>query len=201
MALARQDVPRLFKAAVDDYLKSRKPKYRRGRFTISEKEIQKQFAIKLLDKNLPFRRERHYANPEHGKTDFQLYDDGLATYIEIEWEAKYTDGFAKRTFDDLKKLDHIPIREWGMFLAVNVGNKYKASSREASCIDASRFALSPKGKRTYLLKRWDESAPTSLLKCNSRFWRWPIQINGERFMVTILSCYGRRIGNRTWASA
>ena len=192
--MRREDIPRRFKAVVADHLKRSNPQYKNGRFPISEKALQIEMADAFREANLPFSRERKYP----GNTiliDFELFGES-AVHIEIEWEAKLTDGFAMRTFHDLHKLDKIPKGAWGMFLALNVGDKYSRPTRETRTKDARSFYTSPRGYRTLLAKKWDDSAEHDLLRCNPMFWRWPY---GPKYSVTVLTCYGRNLGNSRWS--
>lgn len=192
--LQRRDIPKLFKEACDSYLQELgdKLKYRNDRFLLSEKELQAHFAIQLFRKNLAFQREQFYPDARNKRIDFKIYGEELSVQVEIEWEGKFTDGFAKRTFEDLKKLDDLPPSQWGMFLALNVGDKFSRPERVRSTRNPLNFALSPKGKRTVLWRKWSESGENDLLRCNPLYWYWPAEIDGKPMTVTILSCYGRR---------
>jgi hypothetical protein len=118
-----------------------------------------------------------------------------AVHIEVEWEAKLTDGFAKRTFYDLHKLDDIPLGAWGMFLALNIGDKYERASRETHTKNPESFYISPKGRRTQFADKWEGAKRTDLLRCNPMFWRWPY---GDKYSVTVLTCFGRNRGRSRW---
>ena len=125
---------------------------------------------------------------------FEIFEDpsDVETAIEIEWEAKQTDGFAKRTFDDLHKLSKIGRDNWGMFLAVNIGNKYKRAKRGTIFTTTNAATFFNRGPRhTFLQKEWnkEEDGEGRLLRCNPRFWRWYYD---KRCDVTVLTCFGRR---------
>jgi hypothetical protein len=212
-AMQRKNIASLFKRAVEQYLREKGPRYKNGRYAVSEKELQKQFALILMDANIPFRKEQYYRGDKK-RIDFRLFSDSDAGFdvemeIEIEWEAKWTDGFSKRTFEDLHKLDKLHRGEWGMFLAVNIGNKYERArgGRPSNTKNAARFFKAGKTHQrkyakhkakhatTFLERKWSESkgnGESGLLKCNPRFWRWRYDKSCD---VTVLTCFGKRTHN------
>ncbi len=195
--MKRNDITKLFKRAVKEYLEYEKPRYKNGRYPISEKDLQREFAGVLMDENVPFRTEVVYPGTKK-RIDFRIYSDpndrfNVETEVEIEWEAKWTDGFAKRTFEDLQKLNGIPKGRWGMFLAVNIGNKYqRPSDRSTRTTTKAESFFKKNGKPTFLHREWYKKVTKgsgALLRCNPRFWRWRYD---NRCDVTVLSCFGRR---------
>lgn len=190
--MERKDVALLFKRAVEQYLEEAKPKYQNGRYHISEKKLQGQFALALFDKNLPFSAEKYFADDKK-RVDFRIYSD-FAMEVEIEWEARNTDGFANRTFEDLDKLEVLKPGVWGMFLAVNIGNKYARANRGrgSTTRKAESFCKLP----TVLAEKMRDAKSTDLLKCNPRYWRWRYD---KRCDVTVLTCFGKRTRNG-WAA-
>lgn len=201
--MQRKDIASLFSIAVELYLREKRPKYKNGRYAISEKELQKSFALVLIDANIPFRKESYYPGDKK-RIDFRLYSDigfDVEMEIEIEWEAKLTDGFANRTFEDLHKLNQLNRSKWGMFLAVNIGNKYERAKRGrlSSTKNAEKFFK--KGKvPTVLEKLWreaTENGESGLLRCNPRFWR---RRYDEACDLTVLTCFGKRTQNGWTAS-
>jgi hypothetical protein len=195
MLQRREDVAKLFKKAIEGYLGEHEPQYVNGHYGIKELRLQEKFAVTLYNERIAFGRERNYGN-ERTRIDFQIYDpESIKMKIEIEWEARQTDGFAKRTFEDLHKLDRLKRGEWGMFLALNIGNKYESHTSSRPLADASKFA----SNRTYLAKKWKNAGSKDLLKCNPQFWRWPYTFNNRGHTVTVLSCFGRRLSNG-WAA-
>jgi hypothetical protein len=196
MPLQRQRVAKLFMETAKKYPDDERPRYRNARLAILERELQKRFAVRLMDENIPFVRERYYPGQSDKKIDFKIFDV-LEMHVEIEWEAANTDGFATRTFEDMEKLKHLPSGRWAMFLALNVGDKYQLPKRVTLTHDPSKFAKSPrKGRPTVLSRKWSQSKDTDLLRCNPSFWSWPIKIaNRGPHVVTVLACYGRRTEN------
>lgn len=106
--------------------------------------------------------------------------------------------FAKRTFEDLQKLNELEPGEWGMFLAVNIGDKYERARRGiTSTRDATTFFKEGKTE-TVLEKKWDKAKATDLLKCNPRFWR---RRYDKKCDLTVLTCFGKRTHNGWVADA
>lgn len=92
--MQRKDIASLFNKAVELYLREEKPTRKNNNYAISESELQKRFARVLMDWNVPFRKEAYYRRDKK-RIDFRLYSDAgfdIAMEIEIEWEAKWTDG-------------------------------------------------------------------------------------------------------------
>jgi hypothetical protein len=190
---SRKDIASLFKRAVERYLETEQPGYKMGKYPISEKRLQKQFAMVLFDANVPFSTENYYRDRKK-RIDFRLFNKKRIDFrlfnpeieVEIEWAAHLTDGFREITFSDLDKLNDLEIGKWGMFLALNIGNKYERANAGASVTShAEKFAK----KLTVLSKKWKKAKETNLLKCNARFWRWRYD---KKCDVTVLTCFGRR---------
>ena len=83
---------------------------------------------------------------------------------------------------------------WGMFLAVNIGNKYARANRGrgSTTRKAESFCKLP----TVLAEKMRDAKSTDLLKCNPRYWRWRYD---KRCDVTVLTCFGKRTRNG-WAA-
>jgi hypothetical protein len=98
MSFTHADIARWFKEAAANYLSEQKPKYRGRSFKIREKDLQKCFAMKLIDKNVAFQRERLFPNSKQRK-DFKIYheDHHDQTHVEVEWYATWHDSFATST--------------------------------------------------------------------------------------------------------
>lgn len=117
-----KNFPLLFKNSVVDYLKAVKPEYVRRRFELVEHELQGFFLARLIGRKIPVFAERRY-NRSRRRYDILIRRQKI--YVEVEWDAKLTDGFTKRTFEDLRKLrDLVPVGSKGMFLAVNISRAY-----------------------------------------------------------------------------
>jgi hypothetical protein len=170
-----ESLPPIFKESIGSYLKAVRPQYdrKRGRFLIREREVQAYFFAELLRKGIPARLEGRYKG-SRGKFYDVLIERKRAPkiFVEVEWNAALTDCFGKQTFLDLEKLCKITrIGNIGLFLAVNISNKYRKFPK--------RPANSQKRAPIFdNLKIW--------------YWRYPY-IKGEGpFNVTVLTCYGRR---------
>jgi hypothetical protein len=139
-----------------------------------------------MDANVPFAKEKYYPGDKK-RIDFRLFSPDFEMEVEIEWEAKQTDGFAKRTFEDLHKLDNLKPGVWGMFLAVNIGDKYDRADRKRFSVTRNVENFSK--TRTVLARKWQSATNGDLLKCNARFWRWTYDKSCD---VTVLTCFGKR---------
>jgi hypothetical protein len=170
-------------------LENKPPRYKKGKFSISERELPKQFAMVLFDKNIPFSTENYYSGGKK-RIGFRLFNPEIE--VEIEWAAHLTDGFRSSTFYDLYKLNDLEIGKWGMFLALNIGNKYKRANAKVSVTSNAEKFYKKHAHSTVLSKKWESSKETDLLKGNARFWRWRFD---KKCDVTVLTCFGRRTGD------
>ena len=195
----RGEIVRLFKEAAKTYLKKLPKRYIGNQYPISEKALQREFAIALFNENIPFKSEKRYSDSSK-RLDFKIFDEA-ETAIEIERYSALTDGFARHTFMDLHKMEGLLNKdEWGMFLAINVCNKYEKVSTEKKTNDPTGFAP----RKTALHRKWKTSQHYDLIRMNPNYWFWPIKLRNkmgkvETFTVTILSCYGRYKGGSRWS--
>jgi hypothetical protein len=200
-----------FIESVQKYLTAVQPQYNGERFEIRERELQAFFLGRLIESGHNVRAEGTY--PDSAKRYDLLLQPGTgyATYIEIEWDANWTDGFRKRTFDDLEKLCKLtPIGSCAAFFAVNISNKWKPGSfskEQKTVYDPTELPVSAGSiNQTALGRYWhhperDSVAP--LLKHGLQLTYWEYDF-APKHNVLILACHGRRIPKRsgsTWSKS
>lgn len=80
-----------FVESVQKYLRAVQPQYNGNRFEIRERELQAFFLGRLIESGKHVRMEGKYPNSE--KRYDLLIESNPSTFIEIEWDANWTDGF------------------------------------------------------------------------------------------------------------
>ncbi|MDD2899815.1 MAG: hypothetical protein PHI31_14015 [Desulfuromonadaceae bacterium] len=203
------EIAKQFNKSVHEYLEHVKPKYNREKkcFDFNEREIQAFFwnkLFKIADGEYRIKIEERYSKEIKQRFDLMIeYDEHNKNnlFIEIEWSAKQTDGFGTHTFGDLEKLSRCtPSENYGMFLAVNISDKYTESNniKEFYC---SPYEL-PLRKQSALRKVWVNSEYSPLIQSHSKFWlsEYPHEKgkdNKTKYYVLVFACFGKKnkIGN------
>jgi hypothetical protein len=187
----------IFLESVEQYLKAVQPKYNGKRIGLREHELQAFFLACLISHKIPVRAEGKYNSNCDKRYDILLDTNrGPKTYVEIEWDAKWTDGFRKRTFQDLEKLCRCtPANENGAFFAINIGNKWKNFPKRPITVyepkDLPVSARSPNG--TALGRYWNNPhSKAPILKLGTRLTYWKYPYDKNNYNVLVLACSGMK---------
>jgi hypothetical protein len=199
-----------FEESIARYLNDVKPKYINKHFSINEREIQAycwNILFKATNRNYRVKIEDRYSDQADKKQRFDLmveYKENSENnlYIEIEWSARQTDGFATHTFSDLEKLSKCtPEGNYGMFLAVNISDKYKDVKKiEKVYYDPKDLPLKD---QSALKRAWSNSKYNPLIQCHSKFWlsEYPHDIgknNKTKYYVLVFACFGKKNKDGNW---